>query len=99
MARLSYSCSVRKRSIFGMANWVLWGNMGICCCKACMTSWAILASSVWGLTMKGERSLSSTSSILFPRLPSRSRLDSILLTLTRNTVGHARSLMILRSWI
>jgi len=73
-----------------MANWVLWGKMGICCCRACMTSCAILASSLWGLTMKGEMSRSSTSSILFPRLPSRSRLDSILLTLTRNTLVHAR---------
>ena len=53
-------------------------------------SCAIFASSVGGLTTKDDVPRSSTSSIRFPRLPSKSRLDSILLTLTRNTLVHAR---------
>ena len=86
MPKLSYSCSVRNSRIFGMVNWVLCCRKGICCCTACMMSCAIFASSVCGLTTKGEIPRSSTSSIRFPRLPSKSRTDSILLTLTRNIV-------------
>jgi len=89
MPKLSYSCSVKNKSIFGIVSCVLWGRNGICCCTACIMSWAIFASSDCGLTTKGEISRSSTSSIRFPRLPSKSRVDSILLTLTRNMFFHA----------
>lgn len=86
MPKLSYSCSVRKRMIFGTLNSALIWNMGICCCSACIMSWTTLASSLWGLAMKCGICLSSMSSIRFPRFPSRSLIDSILLTLTRNMI-------------
>ena len=84
MPKLSYSCSVRKRMIFGTLKSALIWNIGICCCNAWIMSWTTLASSLCGLAMKWGICLSSISSIRFPRFPSKSLIDSILLTLTRN---------------
>jgi hypothetical protein len=50
---------------------------------------ATLPSSDCGLTTYLLISRSSISSIRFPRFPSRSRVDSILLTLTLNTADHS----------
>jgi len=87
MLKLSYSSSVRNRIILGTARSTRPGKIGICCCSCWMRSCTTLASSVWGLTTIRGMSRSSISSTRFPMLPSRSRIDSILCTLTRNIVG------------